>query len=258
MVRSLSVTLVLVAACGGGGGFIDAGATGGVMTFSWKLVDMNQTLLTCSQVSADNVNVTIMDLSNGGSMIETFPCNDASDLSLMLLDGTYSASFSLATNGSVLSTGTTTSGIVIGGGINVAVSTSFSIDALGGMDLLLVSGAKNCTAAPAGAGITSMTITMQHNDTGPCDNAIFAISAGATQPAGNYTVNCAAPVAAPCIENDQHLTVSGLTSGRYSLHVAGDIGATSCWTTVSSVQVPAAEQVTMQTLQLVDSGAPGC
>jgi hypothetical protein len=262
MVRSPVVLAMLltIVGCGGGGGFIDAGPTGGTMTFSWKLVDANQQLLTCTQVGAENVNVTINDLSNGGSMIETFTCDSTVSTSLMMLDGTYSVDFALVTNGTTLATGPSTSGIILANGINVPVSSSFPVDATGGLNLLLATGAGgNCAAAPGGAGITGIAIALEHNDTGPCDTATFAIGAGATQPAGSYTVNCGAPTLGACIENDQPLTVSGLTSGRYTIQVTGDIGATACWSIHTSLQVPAAGGTLMQTLPLVDAiGTPGC
>jgi hypothetical protein len=62
----------------------------------------------------------------------------------------------------------------------------------------------------------------------------------------------------PCIENDQALTVSGVTSDQYLIHVRGRIGATECWTTDTGFSVPPIMKVLMQTLTLTKLNAVGC
>jgi hypothetical protein len=151
-------------------------------------------------------------------------------------------------------------GIEIRSGETVALQPiSFAVEATGGVELLIDSlqAGGNCGAAPNGAGIAQHTITLAHSP-GPCEPVTFQIGAGATKPAGTYTVDCVTPVVADCIENDQKLTVATMPSGNYRIQIRGKIGAIDCWNNDDSLVVPPLAKVLKSTLNLAKQVTPGC
>ena len=74
---------------------------------------------------------------------------------------------------------------------------------------------------------------------------------GATKPAHTYTINCTTPVETNyCIENDQQITVSGVPSDGYTVHIRGKIAGKDCWKNDDSLQVPPLNQTLTRTLNL--------
>jgi hypothetical protein len=269
MARSLRmVGLVLVAACGGGGGFpdakpIDTAVPTGTFTVDWSLTDTNNQNLTCDRIGAQSVTVLVHNRAVMGGSTAVFTCPTGTGQSQAIDAGTYDMQFELDGQAGVLATAPAQSNIVITPGQNTRLAPLvFAVDATGGLALSLASGKSggNCGATSAnGAGITSTTITLVHTADGTCEPTTFAISAGATQPASNYTIDCTSPVTGPCIESDQTLSVAGIPSDAYTIHVNAQESGTTCWSNNDSLQVPPLSQTLTRTLNLAfATGTPGC
>jgi hypothetical protein len=255
----LSLWCFLVCACGDGGGFPDArpsddAAPGGSFSLDWSVTDTSGGPLTCGRIGGQTVTITVRNNNVAGGATEVFGCGSLKGTSGLYAPGTYEMSYELTGSAGLLATAPAQTMVQIMSGQTTRLDPiAFAVEAVGGLSLKLSTGATggNCgTIANGGAGITGTTITLNHTSGGACEPVTFAISAGATQPAGNYTVNCAAPVVAPCIEADQTLTVNGVPSDQYLIHVRGRIGAVDCWTANPGLTVPPIMKVLMQTLTL--------
>jgi hypothetical protein len=253
--------------CGSGGGFpdaraIDAPPPKGTFSLAWTITDTSAQPINCDTIGGTGISVNAHNLGASGGNPEVFSCSTGMGKSQGVPPGTYEMSFELDGISGTLATAPSQTGIVITANADTPLQPiTFAVDATGGLDLSLSSGkgGGNCGAVAAmGAGITNTTITLQ-DSTGACAPVTFQISAGATKPAGTYTVDCAAPVLGPCIEHDQHLTATGLRSGNYTVHVRGKIGAADCYLNNDSFAVPPLGHSLMSTLNLgFATGTPGC
>ena len=101
--------VVLVAACGSGGGFPDAADrdSPGVATFSvaWSLVDANAQPETCDRAGATTVVAMISDQVSYAMYSSSFPCTPASAVSGALTASTYELRFTLIGPTVTLATG---------------------------------------------------------------------------------------------------------------------------------------------------------
>lgn len=263
----LSLVLVVVG-CGGGGGFPDARSLddtpvpGGRFTLDWSVTDMNGAPLACDRIGGVSVTTTLHDVSAQGSEIEAFGCTGPSATSMPFHPGTWDFSYELQGVVGQLATAPGQRNVVLTSGETTRLMPiSFSVDATGGLALHFNTNKAggNCAATGAnGAGITGSTITLVHQATTTCEPVMLNIGAGATQPASQYTINCGAPAVAPCIEADQAITVSGVPSDIYNIHIRGKIGATDCWINDDTLKVPPIGKVLTQTLNLAKVGGAGC
>jgi hypothetical protein len=258
--------LVALAACGSGGGFPDAkiDSPPGTGTFSldWSVTDADGAAISCDTVGGVTVTVSVHDIAVENGSAEVFTCSTLMGGSMPLDAGTYDLTFELDAVSGPISTAAPQSGIAIAGGANTPLSpVTFSVDATGGLALAVTAGKAggNCDpVAQMGAGITTMTLSLTHAD-GTCAPVTFDIAADAKRPESMYTVNCAAPPVAPCIESDQKITVGGLASGSYRIHVAANVGGSTCYLNGDSLQVPAAGKTLVHLLNLAfQTGTPGC
>jgi hypothetical protein len=264
--RMTVLALLATGACGNGGGFpADAAADspdpGGTFSLAWTVTDTGGAPITCSQIGAQVVTVTLRNPAIQGGQTEVFSCASAMATSSKFPPGMYDLTYELNGLAGLLGTAPGQLGIVINSEQDTPVNpVSFAVDATGGLELNLASGASGGNCEPTGmmgAGITGTSITLLHSGAG-CEPVTFAIAAGATKPAGSYTVNCASPTVAPCIESDQKMTVSGVPSGNYAIHIRGKIGATDCWINNDSLKVPPLSKVLKATLNLAHQTTPGC
>ncbi len=270
MVRARLLACVVAAGCGGGGGFPDAAVDSpppgpGSFSLDWSVTDTGNQPIACSKIGATAVTATLRNLAAVGGMTEVFTCATGSGTSQRdITPGTYEISFELdAGSGTVLQTAPTQHAVVIQSNqVTKLASLSFAVNATGGMKLHLASNKAggNCGVAPSGAAIDAMTISIQHGSTGPCEPIAFAIAAGATKPAGNYTVDCTTPAVGPCIESDQEVTAIGVPSDQYTFHIHGNVAAATCWTNNDQVTVPPLGANAIKTLNLGQAapGTPGC
>jgi hypothetical protein len=247
------LALVVTAGCGNGGGFVDAPTPTGSFTANWAVQDPNGVALACDQVGATIVHVVASSAPLNVVIDEMYPCDQVMAMSQQLPPGIYSVTYELDDpNALKLATAPEQDGIEIdAGGDNVLAQATFVVDDHGGLALTLNTGnaGGNCT----GAGITGMTIELTHAASGACAPVTFAISSG-----GNYTVDCAAPTTAACIENTDQLTVTGVLSGLYIVAVHGFKGTADCYDGSQQIQLPALEQTLNQTVELTATNGAGC
>lgn len=274
VVRAVLVSATFAAACGDGGGFpdappIDMPPPQGTFDLAWTLKDTSGNAITCDQIGAQAVTVLTRNRAVQGGSTEVFTCGTFKGTSQGLVPGTYDMDFELGGVGGAVGTGLIATspkqmGVVIKSSENVTLAPlAFVVDATGGLKLNISANKPggNCGSTGAnGAGITGMTLTLQHTAGGACEPITFTIAPNATLPGGSYTVNCTAPTVAPCIEADQQLTATGVRSDGYQLHVRGRIGTASCWTNDDTMSVPPLGRDLVRTLNLAAApmGTPGC
>lgn len=254
--------LSLLAGCGSGGGFIDAPVRddapppGGTFSVQWTVTDAGGAPVTCSQIGGQFMTVTLRNRATPFGTTQLFSCASLAGQSPVVDAGIYDMRFELSGASGVLATSAEQLGVEIVSEQNTPLAPlTFAVDATGGLALKLDAGAgTNCGG---GAGITSTTITLEHTANLACEPVTFMISAGATRPATTYTVNCAAPVSGPCIEDDQTLSVASMPSDGYRIHVRGLKAAATCFTNDDSFQVPAGGMTLTRTLSLA-AVTPGC
>ena len=257
----------LLAGCGSGGGFFDAAVRedaippGGTFSAQWMVTDNGGTAVECNKIGGQFMTVLLRNRALPIGEAEVFGCSSLSGQSKVVPAGIYDIRFELSGVAGVLATATEQMGIEIKSEQNTVLAPlTFAVDAQGALALRLDAGKAdgNCGAAPTGAGITSTTITLEHAADSACEPVTFAISAGATKPAGSYTVDCQTPAVGPCIESDQNLTVSGVPSDSYRIHVRGRIGAINCFLNDDSLSVPTSGMTLTRTLNLAQQTIPGC
>lgn len=271
MSRSVCGLALALAACGGGGGFPDAAVgsdspTGPTGTFSvsWTVNDQNNQPISCDRISAQSMTVLTHNLAIEGGQTQPFSCSSGTGTSQGLAVGTYEMDFELAGIFGVLATGTKQAPIEIRENENVELApVTFQVEALGGMALRLNSNkggtTPNCGAAPNGAGIEKVSITLNHNSDGTCEPIMITISDGATQTGGTYMVNCATPMLRDCIEADQTLSATNVPSDSYTIGIRGMIGTKACWMNMDSIQMPPLQKLLIRTLNLAQqTQTPGC
>lgn len=255
-----------LAACGGGGGFPDAPIDVGPLppgnfTLAWSLTDTMGAAITCEQIGAQSVTAILRDPDAQGGFTEVFTCQTGMGTSQGLAPASYDVRFELVGVGGpppdqVIATAPSQLSVPVVSGQSVALEPlTFAVDATGGLKLHLASGATggNCgDVAASGAGITTMTITLDQMGGATCAPVTFAIGAGATLPAGTYTVDCTTPLVTGCIESDQELSVTGVASGSYAIHVRGyrDLVVDACFTNDDTLPVPPLGRDLVRTLNL--------
>ncbi len=256
----------MVAACGGGGGFpadapIEGPPPGGNIALTWSLTDTNGQPIECGQVGGQVVTLVLRNRNVLGASTEVFTCSSLGGTTPLVAPGIYDIDFELRGTVGLLTMGGQQQGVIVTSSQTTELApVTFAVDATGGLDLDLTTGKPGGNCKPTsemGAGITSTTITLVHTG-GGCEPVTFDISAGASDPAGAYVVNCTSPAVAPCIETDQKLTVATMPSGTYEIHVRGQIAGVDCYANDDGLTVPPLAKVLRQTLGLAQQTTPGC
>jgi hypothetical protein len=258
--------LVALAACGSGGGFpdakIDSPPGKGTFSVAWSVTDATGAAISCDTVGGVTVSIAVHNAVVENGTVEVFTCSTRTGNSMPLDPGAYDLAFELDSVSGAISSAPAQQGVAItAGGTTQLSPLTFPVDATGGLALAVSAGKPGGNCAPAaqmGAGIDTMTLALTHAD-GTCAPVTFDIAADATRPPSTYTVNCAAPPVVPCIESDQKITVGGLASGSYRMHVTGRVGGGNCYLNGDSLQVPADGNTLVHPLNLAfQTGAPGC
>lgn len=227
------------------------------MSLRWSIVDQNGDPLTCQRIGAQAVTLNLRSRAISGGRPEVFGCNTEGQAGTtpVLPVGEYEVGIDLVGTppAGILDTVPVVEGIVVQSENNTPLEPAvFTVNATGNLALNVnanVAGG-NCAG---GAGITSMTLAMRESPGGACFPVTFNIAAGATSgaPASTYTAtNCDTPVAGPCIETDQVITVTGAPTNSYQLAVRGNIDATSCFQNNDVLAVPPAMATLTRTLNL--------
>jgi hypothetical protein len=258
---------LVLAACGGGGGFPDApsvddtGPPTGTFSVAWSVVDQNSQPLSCDRIAGQTMTVLTHNLAVAGGATQPFSCSTGMGTSEALVTGTYEMNFELAGTFGLLARGPEQVPVEIRANEKTELApVTFQVEALGGLDLKLATGKAggNCgPVANGGAGITTVSITLTHNSDGTCQPLQLSISNnGMGTGGGTYMVNCTNPVERACIEADQSITAVGAPSDSYTIRVRGKVGATVCWSNSDTIQVPPLSGVLTRTLNLAQQ--PGC
>jgi hypothetical protein len=251
--------------CGDDGGFPNDGgippiATGSVAV-AWSITDLGGQPLTCDQVGASTVALTLHSLNRVYGVADSFSCGNSPSTSMSIESDVYDASFELHGANLVPVLGADQSQVTVTEGHTTQLApVAFMVSATGNLVLQLAAPPLTTNCMPTGmmgAGINTDTITLQDAG-GTCQPVTFVRSRGGAT-VGSYTVSCDAPASAPCIENDETLTATNVPSGPYTIHIRGQIGAASCWTNDDSLPVPAQGASLTRTLNLAfAAGTPGC
>ena len=196
-----------------------------------------------------------------GGFTEVFSCGTGMGTTPPIPIGIYDIRFELTGVGGVITTAAEQMGVVISANQNTPLTpVTFSVNAIGGLDLKIDAAkqAGNCdTVANNGAGITSMTITLNHQMGGACEPATLMID---STPPRTYTINCGTPVSTQCIEKTTAVTAMGLPSDSYQIHIRGfQTGiAQPCFVNDDLIRIPPNAMSLMRTLSLAGSGQAGC
>jgi hypothetical protein len=254
-----------VAACGGGGGFPDAPPNNvdatepGTFSLDWTVVDSDNMPLACERIDGQAMTVIPRNIAIDGGNTQIFTCGSGSGTSQAILAGTYSIDFELTSPMfGLLATAPQQNQVVVRSGQDTHLEpVTFQVDATGGLALNLSAGAGgNCAV------MDTVSIALTHASDGACEPLVLDVGAGATsgKPASTYTINCAAPLDVPCIENDQTITAMGVTSDQYTIRLRGKkTGVTSaCWTNDDSLRVPPLGMTLTRTLNFAATNASGC
>lgn len=247
--------LFLIAACGGGGGFPDApgidAAPVGTFSATWSVIDHNSQPLSCDRIAGQTMTVLVYNKGFDGGSTQIFTCNTGMGTSQAILAGNYKFDFELGGTFGLLARAGSQDNVAIPANMTTPLAPLvFQVQATGALALNVATGnaGGNCET---GAAIQSFTITATRNSTAMCEPLTLNIAAGATKPARTYTVDCATPVETNyCIEADQQITVSGVPSDAYTLHIRGKINGKECWKNDDSIQVPPLDKTLTRTLNL--------
>ena len=225
----------------------------GTVSLAWVLSDLRNQPIQCTQVGASTVALVLRAQGVTTGDADSFTCSNSPSTSKAILPGIYNVSFELHADGVTLATAPDQRDVVIVDGRNTPLTPlTFTVDAQGGLALSLATppAASNCKApSMLGAGINGVTITLM-TAAGGCAPMTFVHTRGAmTLPP--YTVNCSSPQVSACIESDETLTVPDMSSGPYTIHVRGKIGAIECWKSDDSLQIPALGMALTQKVNLV-------
>ena len=229
----------------------------------WTVTDTSGAPLACDKINGVGVTATLRDKQTVGGFTEVFTCDTGMGTSQTFEPGTYDIAWELdAANGTVLTTAPTQTGVVTPADTTTSLpDLTFAVNATGNVALTLDThqAGGNCGTGADGAKIDAMTISLVHGMVGACEPVTFAISAGATRPAGTYTVDCTTPVTTGCIENDQTLTAMNVPTDKYTFAVHGTVAGAACWNNSDSARVPANAGTLTTTLNLAHAiGVPGC
>jgi len=256
-----------LAGCGSGGGFPDAPAEAvppgpAKFTVEWKVSDLAGNAIACDKISGATVTATLTSKQMVGGFTEVFTCATLMGTSQTFAPGTYDVSWELdSTTGAVLATAPTQTMVTFPGDGNVTLAPlAFAVDATGKLNFSMSANKPggNCGTGADGAKIDQFTISLIHGNQGACEPVSFTITAGATQPAGTYTIDCTTPAVTGCIENDQQLMATSVPSDSYTFDIRGKTAGVDCWKNTDSVKIPANGATKTTSLNLAPTGNPGC
>ena len=236
-----------------------ATAASGSVSATWSITVLSQPT-TCARVGAASVIVLLHPRVSGADITSAFACTDTQGTTAPVAAGEYDATLSLqAADGTTLATAPTQASITIGAAQVVALApVVFAVSSRGKLVLSLTTPMTRTNCLPhnqGGAGITGSVITLEHA-AGGCAPVTFVRSRGNTT-VGTYTVACSSPRVVSCIERDETLTVDGIESGAYAIHVGGLIGPSRCWVGDAALSVPAGASL-VKAIELAPQHAAGC
>lgn len=251
--------LLTLAACGDDAGppdarVIDATPAGGTISLTWRIAD-DAGPLTCQQVLARDLNLTLTATDSVFSVSDILDCPTGAGTTRTVPAGTYNIQVGL---GGVGVAPITFQDVVVHSGQDTPIGdVAFHLDALGGFSFQAgTSTAGNCVdAASGGAGITAMQIAFA-TAAGTCVPVTLDLSGG-----GSYTTDCTTPAPTRCIDGSETISVAPtIVTGTYRMVITGFDNADACWSASPQFDVPAADVVKALPLQnlLEDTNNPNC
>jgi hypothetical protein len=257
--------VLLLAACGSGGGFPDAPAPDAApvakFSLSWSVIDQNSQPLPCSRIAGQSMTVLAHNKAFDGGIPEIFTCAGGMGTSQDVVAGTYRFDFELSGTFGVLATAPEQNDVELPADtVTPLMPLTFQVDATGTMALKLASGVTGGNCA-SGAGIDAVSISVNRASDNSCVDMSFDVSAGAANAAGIYATSCATPAdyTGGCIDTDQTLTAANIPSDTYIVHVRGKKAANNCYVNDDTVQSPPLMKTLDRTLNLAKNmSLPGC
>ena len=260
-----AIAVLTVAACSDDAGLPDArlpidAALPGQFTLTWSLSHGGGPQ-SCASVGATSVSVELLPVGSAFGEVDGWSCASGTGTTRPLEPGLYDV-YASVSGGGTLDGPIVRRGVELRPGQTTTVEPIvFDVEPTGTLVFRVTtpSTGGNCAALAAmGAGITATTLELR-DSAGTCVPTTFAISAGATAPAGSYTSDCAGASYA-CLDADQDVTATMVASGSHTMALTGSIGAAACWKRTSQFTTRAGGLTTTlnpQQLQL-DSQVPGC
>jgi hypothetical protein len=264
MLRGAAVALLWTAACGDDSGPADAGTPidaapeVGRIQLAWTLLD-DGVEVSCDAVGASTVRISALPDPGFVAEVDALTCSSGSGETRLLAQGRYDVTVDLRAGGATIGTVEVPNVEVVAGETADLGTLEFEVAATGTLTFTLGSDAGSLCAGAAGEtlGLEGIVLALRDAD-GACTPTDFAIGAGATQPAGTYSSDCA--VAFACIEGDQQITATGVVGGPRTLQVQGLLGGNACYGTTSNFTMPGNDET--EDLGVVslahDPGEPGC
>lgn len=242
---------LLLCACGDDGGPVDAAPVdaippSGTFSLSWTLSDGTNPL-TCSDVAAVSVAVTLVRQGGIGGVADAFTCEGGQAVSRRFSPGIYNLTVDLRASGSrsLIATPVVITDVEIAVGTDTPLpAQNFVVSPIGGFSFTVDARATagNCVADSAdGAGIVALEFSLS-DGSNACVAATFDVAAGSAGSAATYTSDCTTPPAPlPCIDEDQLVTVNPIASGLVTMQITGQkAGPIDCYDRVSVFDVAGA------------------
>jgi hypothetical protein len=263
----LAGLLAFASACGGGNDNADAAVQPdappavGTLSLSWQITDGADTL-PCEQVAGSSVSIRATPSGGGTGVPSVLSCDSGSG-SVTIPVGTYNVVVTLITsNNSQLSEPQQFGDVEIKLGQQTTVGPlSFPVVPQGTVEFKIDTDSGNSNCAPnaeGGAGMTDIYVEFR-NAAGECIPTEFTVDAGANQPAGSFSSDCAGTAFGACIENDQTVRVEGAPSGADSMVFVGYKNAEECFSRTSQFTVAGNNLITTLVSQLlVRALIPAC
>lgn len=245
---ALALLIPLWSGCGDEGDpvpFIDAAPErGGTITISWQIQDPGDpgATLSCEQVAASGVRLSIIPVGGGSGDVDSFSCNGGMATSREFTPGNYNVELALTAGLQRLATVTMMGATLTANSDTQLDLVSFDVTPRGNLQFQVSNSLSrpNCTAAPAGAGIDEVRIELRDgNDT--CVPTTFTIDSD--NAATSYASDCQNPTPVICIENDLPITAV-VPSGTLELAITGLQGVEPCYSRVARFTAPGNDLVT--------------
>jgi hypothetical protein len=233
-------------------------AARGSASIAWSITALGEPA-TCARVGAASVSLLLHNRA-ASEVTLSFACTDLQGQTPLVTAGAYDATLTLrAADGTLIAAGPTQTAVTIGAGQAVVLApVVFTTETLGKLALSIatLSTSSNCKSHDqGGAGTTGNVITLVRA-VGGCVPVTLTRTRGTTT-IGTYNINCSSPEVAPCIENDETLTVDGLDAGPYVINVVALSGATRCSVEVDVFSIPGGATLSKR-VQLPLNRSPGC
>jgi hypothetical protein len=245
MKRMVMMAAMAVApGCGGGSdnpdaGPIDAAVTRGTMSLAWSLTDLDDNPITCEDVGALSISVTVTPPGFGG-VVEPFSCAGGMGTTSDLRATTYNVVVIPSSVLGALSESILIDSVEVVAGQNVDLGTLvFEIDPVGSFNFKVDTGATagNCDDEGAGGGALTALEFRLVDDQDICVPTTFIIGDTSATPPVTYEADCQGATIG-CFEKDVVFSVLDTRSGPHTLEITGTKNGLDCYARSSIISIP--------------------